>query len=205
MMTLAFRVADGHANRRGQCAVKHTHSALVPAINTGRVRKDRRSKRPPGGGGKVGIGIIWGNASVTGGGPMRRLAPKQSWRSPEGRDTLECTRAQEYPPQQQNARQPTRTDRALPRCRAAGVDAESRVVLSETVTKPPVGIRAAPRSLLHALNLAQQACRLAFMSAKSVSDFDAVGAGSARKIDDRSEEIGSVGQGVFRVEQVPGP
>ncbi len=34
---------------------------------------------------------------------MGRLAPKESWRSPVGRDTLGCRRAQQYPSQQENA------------------------------------------------------------------------------------------------------
>ncbi len=35
---------------------------------------------------------------MTGGSPMGRLGPETSWRSPEGRDNLGCTRAQEFHP-----------------------------------------------------------------------------------------------------------
>jgi len=34
---------------------------------------------------------------------MRRLAPKKSWRSPEGGDALGCERARKNPPQQETA------------------------------------------------------------------------------------------------------
>ena len=34
---------------------------------------------------------------------MRRLAPKKSWRSPEGVDTLGCVRARKSLPQQETA------------------------------------------------------------------------------------------------------
>ena len=40
---------------------------------------------------------------------MRRLAPKKSWRSPEGGDTLGCVRTRKSPPQQETAsREPER-------------------------------------------------------------------------------------------------
>jgi hypothetical protein len=44
-----------------------------------------------------------GSASVTGGGSVEGLAPKMSWRSPEGGDTLGCERAPKNPPQQETA------------------------------------------------------------------------------------------------------
>jgi hypothetical protein len=44
-----------------------------------------------------------GSAPVSGSGAMGRLAPEQSWRSPEGRDNLGFPRTQRSPPQEENA------------------------------------------------------------------------------------------------------